>query len=127
MLSRDYKWWDRIGCTDSQEMQSFRTYCKEHGITMGLISAVEFSITAETKIEWVDNHYHHRLTNYCVANFDAKRTMIETLIKKFNLEPDGVLFIDDYYSNLTSVAQIGVQAASPMEIVNWVNNRKKGR
>ena len=64
--------------------------------------------------------YGIRLNDYCTGSFEGKAKIIQGLIIAKNLSPENILFIDDYWQNLEMVAQLGVQVATPMEIVNFI-------
>lgn len=122
MVARDSTWWDKQGCQMNRQMKNFMDLCNKKGITMGLISAVDFSCTAEAKVNWVANKYHYVLRNFCTGSFEGKKRIIQALLEGYEHKPENVLFIDDLYSNLEAVAELGVQTATPMEVVNYINS-----
>ena len=94
--------------------------CANKDMEQGLISAVSFSISSTLKRMWVLQKYGIRLNDYCTGSFEGKAKIIQGLIIAKNLSPENILFIDDYWQNLEMVAQLGVQVATPMEIVNFI-------
>lgn len=124
MFTGDTSWWERNSCEYSKEMMKLVNYCRDNGIDMGLISAVEFCATSVTKLDWVKQKYGVDMKNFCTsAGQSSKKDMVNYIIRAYGLEADSILFVDDYYSHVSQVASLGVQAASPMEIVNWANNK----
>lgn len=120
MVRRDFWWWDNQGCRMNKHMKYFMDICHEKGIAMGLISAVDFSCAAEAKANWVANKYHYALGNFCIGSFEGKKHIIQALLNGYEYSPEDVLFIDDLYSNLEAAAELGVQTATPMEVVNYI-------
>lgn len=120
MVNQDIEWWDKIGCEPNKAMEKFMNICANKDMEQGLISAVGFSISSTLKRMWVLQKYGIQLNDYCTGSFEGKAKIIQGLIIAKNLSPENILFIDDYWKNLEMVAQLGVQVATPMEIVNFI-------
>lgn len=121
MIARDPEWWDKQGCQVNKQLKSFMDICSEKDKVIGLISAIDFSCTAEAKLNWVANKYHYILKNFCTGSFEGKKRIIQALLDGYGYKPENVLFIDDLYSNLEATAELGIQTATPMEVVNYIN------
>lgn len=121
MVSGDYTWWE--GCDYSKHMAAFMMACASRNIDMGLVSATSFHATSEAKIKWVEEKYGVSLKNYSVGTSKDKVTIVDTLSNVLKLRAREILVIDDRYDVLDDIAAIGCQAASPMEVVNWVEAR----
>lgn len=111
-----------MGSAPNKQMKVFMDKLSIDKVELGLISATSFVCTSINKIEWVKLKYEYTLTNYCTGDFDNKVKIIKALITANNLSPDEVLFVDDLYSNVDAVAELGVQVATPMEVVNYINS-----
>lgn len=73
------------------------------------------------KHDWVLKNYEIDLENYCVASQRAKIDMLRALCEANDFAYDEVLFVDDMVStSLGVVADIGIQAATPVEVINYV-------
>lgn len=125
MFTGDTSWWDSNGCEYSKQMMKLINYCRDNNIDMGLISAVEFCATADVKLGWVKQKYGVDMKNFCVSTGEsAKKDMVSYIIRTYCLDANSILFVDDYYKHVSQVASLGVQVASPMEVVNWANKSK---
>lgn len=122
MLKGDYEWWTRRDCQVNKQMGMLLDLCYVTNKRMGLISAVELPITADVKLKWVSENYRHNLENFCTCSADTKLAMIQAIMNVYGYEPNEILFIDDYYKNIMSSAEIGVQAITCLEAVNFVNS-----
>ena len=122
MVKGRVSYWDEMHSQPNKQMRVFMDKLSVNNVELGLISATSFMCTAVNKIEWVKLKYGRTLKNYCTGDFDSKVQIIKALITADNLSPDEVLFVDDLYSNVDAVAELGVQVATPMEVVNYINN-----
>ncbi len=125
MLTGDASWWERNGCEYNKAMMKLINFCRDNNIEMGLISAVEYCATATVKLDWVKQKYGVDMKNFCTSSKEsAKKDMVSYLIRAYCLDENSILFIDDYYNHVSQVASLGVQVASPMEVVNWADKSK---
>lgn len=122
MVKGEASYWDIMGSAPNKQMKAFMDKLSVDNVELGLISATSFMCTSVNKIEWVKRKYGYTLKNYCTGDFDSKVQIIKALISADNLSPDEILFVDDLYSNVDAVAELGVQVATPMEVVNYINN-----
>lgn len=122
MVEGRVSYWDEMHSQPNKQMKAFMDKLSVDNVELGLISATSFMCTAVNKIEWVKRKYGYTLKNYCTGDFDSKVQIIKALISADNLSPDEILFVDDLYSNVDAVAELGVQVATPMEVVNYINN-----
>ncbi len=122
MVKGGTSYWDMMGSAPNKQMKVFMDKLSKDNVELGLISATKLSCTGTNKTEWVKRKYGYTLKNYCTGDFDSKVQIIKALITANNLSPDEVLFVDDLYSNVDAVAELGVQVATPMEVVNYINS-----
>ena len=122
MVKGGTSYWDMMGSAPNKQMKVFMNKLSEDDVELGLISATKLSCTGANKIEWVKLNYGYTLKNYCSGDFEGKVQIIKALITANNFSPDEVLFVDDLYSNIDAVAKLGVQVATPMEVVNYINS-----
>ena len=118
-------WWDRIGCKDNRHMKEFIKELEQKGIKMGLISQTSSYIHALRKNEWVKAHYGCDLLNFSVMNnrVEAKTKMMIAISNAYNIRRDRILLVDDKEAILSQAISYGFQAASPMEVVNYMENK----
>lgn len=113
--------------TPNFHMAEFIRHLRENGIKMGLISHVSSVLQANIKEKWVEEHYNIRLDNFCVSTREQKVEMLKRISDGLHIERSRILIIDDAYLTLTEATDAGFQAATPMEIVNYIeNNLRKG-
>lgn len=124
MVLGDCGWWDRRGCKPSVFMKKFMQLCVNSGKQMGLISVVEFSCAAAVKLSWLEANYGYVLRDYCTRNLDGKVHAIQAILDSSDLQPENILFVDDFYPNLVAVEKLGVQVCTPMEITNYVTQSR---
>lgn len=96
--------------------------CYRGNKRVGLLSAVDLPEAADIKLKWVSDNYKHDLENFCTGSAGTKLIMIQAIMNVYGYEPNEILFIDDYYKNIMSAAEIGVQVMSCLEAVNLVNS-----
>lgn len=111
---------DDFGCTDNVQMKVFIRSLSKMGIEMHLISATTKE-RGTVKLAWIKEHYGVSMINSCVVEPKDKVKKIREYCDSNKLQYDEVLFVDDYFQNLDEVTEIGVQACSPMEVVNLIN------
>ena len=120
--SNTYEIFDKFGCRVNKQMANFIDQLKEMGVEMHLVSATSDKNVVALKLEWVLRKYGVSMINSCVEDHNYKVSRIKEHCDSRGLNYDETLFVDDMYQNLCSVAAIGVQTCSPMEIVNYMND-----
>lgn len=116
------EWWTKIGCKTNKHMKEFMTLMKNQGIRLGLISQTDSYLHMTRKNEWIQNNYDIELENFCVSSNASKINMMKALSKAYNIRRDKILIVDDKESVLCDAINNGFQAASPMEVVNFITN-----
>ena len=111
-------------CTMNYTIKRFIDYAKRENKRQGLISGVDCFIHAKNKENWVKEHYGIELENYCVSSQEMKLGMLIAVAKAFGYARDEILLVDDMCSNLERAANNGFQAASPVEVINFVEELK---
>lgn len=113
--------------TPNHHMDEFIKRMKKNDVKMGLISHVSSVLQANVKEKWVEEHYNIKLDNFCVSTREQKVEMLKRISDGLHIERSKILIIDDAYLTLTEATDAGFQAATPMEIVNYIeNNLQKG-
>lgn len=120
-LLLDSSWWDKIGCEPNEHMKNFMRELRCRYIELGLISQTNSYINMVRKQEWVKEKYNVDLKNYCVAS--NKIDMMFALSRAYHLPNNSILIVDDKEAILENAIGNGFQAASPMEVVNFITNR----
>lgn len=64
------------------------------------------------------------MKNYCVCSQNMKLGMLIAIARAFGYARDEILFVDDIWANLKRAADNGFQTASPVEIINFVDEYK---
>lgn len=126
-LIHSSKWWTKIGCEPNKHMKEFMLLMKSQGTRLGLISQTDSYIHMIRKNEWVQTNYGIELENFCVACNISKVNMMISLNKAYNIRRNKILLVDDKESILCEAVNNGFQAASPMEVVNYVTDEKRLR
>lgn len=119
----DNSWWDKIGCKPNKHMKEFMEELQNRNIELGLISQTDSYMHMVRKQEWVKEKYGIDLKNYCVSS-DNKVDMMIALSRAYHLPFYSILIIDDKESVLNMAVKNGFQAASPMEVVNYVTDKQ---
>lgn len=119
-----YKIFDKIGCRVNKQMFNFIKQLKRSNIEMHLISATGDKDRVALKLEWVLKRYGVDMTNSCVEHHVDKITKIKEYCDSQGLNYNEALYIDDMYQNLDSATKIGIQTCSPMEVVNYMNDKE---
>lgn len=127
LLIHSSEWWTKIGCEPSKHMKEFMLLMKSQGTRLGLISQTDSYIHMIRKNEWVQTNYEIELENFCVACNVSKVNMMIALSKAYNIRRNTILLVDDKESILCEAVNNGFQAASPMEVVNYITDEKRLR
>lgn len=106
------------------QMRLFIQYCIDHNIEMGLLSHVQTIPEARRKINWVKDAYNVSLTDYSVGSRENKIPMLRCIADAKNIFHSEILLVDDMVLTLDEAADADFQTATPMEIVNFVNNQR---
>lgn len=120
VLQKDLNAWS--GCMPNDHLKSFILKCQKNGIRIGLISVTTSYPHMVMKQRWVEQNYGMVLENYCVCSAAEKVHMLEAISKAFRFNLNEILIVDDLWSTLESAADAGFQSASPIEVVNFINN-----
>lgn len=116
----------------SRHMSRFIEYLKVENpnIRFGLVSAVSIPPIAEAKVREVKEHYGVDMENFCtnVSGDMAhnKAEIVQLICQTYFCKPEEIVFVDDYYANVTACADLGVIAVSPMEVVNFIDAFEHG-
>lgn len=108
----------------NNHMLNFMNICKESNIKMGFISHVDSYTQAKEKFKWIRNAYGLELENFCVGKREYKVETLKAISKAYNLPVHSILIVDDLYITLEEAANSGFQAATPMEVVNYIEELK---
>ena len=108
----------------NKQMKEFMELCFSKGIRQGLISATSSFKHMKGKEDWVKENYDISLENFCVCSADAKVDMMLTISEAYRLDPNQILIVDDFYDILDKASSKGFQACTPMEVVNFIMERK---
>lgn len=111
-------------CSMNYTIKRFIDYAKRENKRQGLISGVDCFIHAKNKENWVIEHYGIELENYCVGSQEMKLGMLIAIAEAFNYAHDEILLVDDVWDNLERAADNGFQSATPVEIINFVEEHK---
>ena len=101
-------------------IKKFIQLCQDNKIVTGLMSATMSFKHMEGKNNWVQNNYGIQLENYCVGKSDDKLVMLIAIANAFNWDRQTILLVDDDWNIVKSAASAGFQAATPMEVVNYI-------
>lgn len=101
-------------------LDKFIVHCAGKGIEIGLTSVASTALHQERKLEWVRDNYGVILENYCVGDSKHKITLMKAIALGNKLDRDNILIVDDYCDTLYSAEEEGFQAATPIEVVNYV-------
>lgn len=111
-------------CDMNYTIKRFMDYAKRENKRQGLISGVTCFIHASNKENWVKEHYDIVLENYCVGSQEMKLGMMLAIAKACDYTRDEILLVDDVWENLERAADNGFQSATPVEIINFVEEYK---
>jgi len=107
----------------SEHMKLFLDYCDSNNMKMFLISASPAMIANE-KLKWVENNYGYKLSNLCVNTHEDKVNIAKSVSIAYGINLDEILIVDDYFKVLSDAENIGIEVATPMEIVNFIEQNK---
>jgi hypothetical protein len=108
-------------CKVNNQMKLYLNTAEILNKDIGLISATYTAIQAANKLKWVEKNYGIQMENWCVGRGSNKIPMLEALMRAKGCQRSQILFIDDMREYLLEAQQHGFVAATPMEIVNYVN------
>lgn len=108
-------------CEKNQQLEEFMKICRNHNIRMGLISAVNSYPAMIGKQNWVIKNYGIELENYCVSSAGEKTQMLKSVAIANGYSQDEILIVDDLWSTIQAAEESGFQVATPIAIVNWIN------
>ena len=111
-------------CSMNNSIKRFIDYAKRENKRQGLISGVDCFIHAKNKENWVKEHYNVELENYCVSSQEMKLGMLIAIAEAFDYARDEILLVDDVWDNLERAADNGFQSATPVEVINFVEQYK---
>lgn len=104
------------------QMRKFLQYCSQMNIATGLISHVGSAREAESKTIWIYQVYGVSIADYSVSSREKKVPMLQAIAKANGLSCKRIMLVDDMCITLDEAADAGFQTATPMEIVNFVND-----
>lgn len=111
-------------CFPNTQISLFMQQLKKAGVPLGLISATRSCKHAELKKLWVKENYGVVLQNFSVGKRKDKVEVLKALAEAEGLKPEEILFADDCYKTVDEAANLGFQACTPMEIINFVNVKR---
>lgn len=121
LMNGEYpKSWDSAKVSGA--MLKFVKYCNQAGKEIGIISAVGNFKAASTKQSWAETVYGVDFENYCVGESRKKAEQCTYIAKAKNLCYDEILIVDDWWELLADAADLGIQAATPIECTVWVED-----
>lgn len=108
-------------CEPSIIMKSFlRFIMNEKKYEVGLISATCTYVHSEMKVKWVEKNYGYKIENLCVGSAQYKLREMKAICSSKGYKQSEILLIDDLWDTLEMCNDNGFQAASPMEVANYV-------
>lgn len=115
------------GIEVSEHLKKCMDFLGDHGVQMGLCSAIgssQVGLKSEVKVKWVKDNYGHSLMNICVREATDKSLALSLLQEAFGCNADEILIIDDLYDVLDDCASKGFSVCTPMHIVNLVSKEE---
>lgn len=109
-------------CDYSRHMLMFIKMLEDKEISLGLMSWCEYFSLMKDKAEWVHRSYGVEMENYCVGARECKVVMLKALSRVKHIRESQILLVDDNYSTLEEVAKEGFQCATPMEVVEFIED-----
>lgn len=122
LLLKTFNW---CGSSYNIHLKKFIQLCKSSNIRMGLLGHVSSVTEATAKIKWVKENYEIELENYCVGAREYKVIELESIMIANNLDYKELLIVDDLLKTLLETSEKGFQSATPMEVVNYIENKQK--
>lgn len=104
------------------QLCKFMEYCRSMQIDMGLLSHVGSTAESQQKVDWVEQCYGVHLKDYSVSTRDKKVLMLQSIENVSGIPHARILLVDDMCVTLDEASDAGFQTATPMEIVNFVND-----
>ena len=104
------------------QLCKFMEYCRSMQIDMGLLSHVGSTAESQQKVDWIARCYGVQLKDYSVSTRDKKVLMLQSIANVRGVPNARILLVDDMCLTLDEASDAGFQTASPMEIVNFVND-----
>lgn len=121
MLKKGVDTYDK--CAPNKHFKQFMSECKQLGIRMGLISLVPSFVHGQVKHDWVLREYGIDLENYCVGTFESKLGIMIAISDAYGIVRESILLVDDYFKNNERAADNGFQVCTPMEVVNYIEDK----
>lgn len=84
---------------------------------------VDTIYTKFLKIDWVKDNYGIAMENFSVGNRQDKLRLLKVLECTMNISRNHIMIIDDRSDTLNEAAENGFIAVSPMQIVNYIENK----
>lgn len=108
-------------CSMNYDIQKFMNSAHNKNIRQGLISGTTCYIHMKNKENWVKKNYGITLENFCTCSQNMKLGIMIAIAETFGYKHDEILLVDDLYKNLERASDNGFQSATPVEIINYVN------
>lgn len=124
VTSNGKKWWNNS--YKNETIEEFMKMCSKANMRQVLVSGCANSFVANAKVDWVQENYGVVLENFCVCSQKEKLMTLMAIAESMDLRYEEILIVDDYWMVLESLANEGFQAATPMEVVCYMNELKKG-
>lgn len=115
--------YDKHECKKNYQMKKFIELLAELGIEMHMISATS-EICRPVKLKWIEKNYGVTMIDSCTLQHSEKVAKMIEYCDNHNIKYSQALFIDDIFSNVQEAYSCGLQACNPMEVVNFINERK---
>lgn len=111
----------------NMQMDAFITKLASMHMKMGLISCTNPAYV-NNKLKWVKETYNVEMLNLCMSRTGKHKVkFILKFLKGVNCPPEKVLVVDDYWKVLYAAGNAGMKTATPIQIVNWVNEMTSQR
>lgn len=112
-----------VNHSTNKHMKLFLEECEHKNIKLGLLSVVSNFKHAQAKEKWILENYNIKLENFCVGTDEEKIRQLEIIAKAYELKKEEILIVDDKQSILNEVSLLGFLAWSPMEVVNYIEEK----
>ena len=107
----------------SPTLLAFMEFCRGEGIPIALCSRCAISAEADYKINLIQGMVGTDILNLCVGSNEMKPVVLDAYAKANRIKPENIIFIDDLWDNLASVEKLGMQAASPAEVIMYMSTK----
>lgn len=118
VLAGENPWPDGVA---SKHMSCLLMHLKQSDIPMFLMSSIGsspiFKELEASKIVWVDQHYGYQLEPRCCNLWEDKVLVLEQISQEYDILPEEILLVDDFWPVVHAACAKGFKAYSPMEIV----------